>query len=292
MLHIIGMILKILGILILVIVGILLLILLIVLLVPIRYEVSLERYHRFLANGKVSWLFSIFQFQFSYSSKEGLLTEVKIFGRGKKEERDSYSEPQEEEEPVEAQLKALEEEISKETEEEKQQKKEKKKEEPIPSRSAKEAVQQIEEPVKVKEPEPVEDVDIEEKKVERGSMLKEYYHFLTIPSVKTTIKKIFVRLKKMARKILPRKLRADIYFGFDDPAMTGQVLAITSMFYALYYKCVNLEPDFENEVLEGTIYMKGKIRSLYFVSFALKTGIDLWFNKEIKTFIKSKLRRE
>jgi hypothetical protein len=96
----------------------------------------------------------------------------------------------------------------------------------------------------------------------------------------------------MAKKILPRKLRADIHFGFDDPAMTGQVLAIASMFYALYYECVDLEPDFENEVLEGTIYMKGKIRLLYFVSFVLKTGVDVWFNKEIKTFIMSKLRRE
>lgn len=291
MLHIIGMILKILGILILVILGLLLLILLTVLLVPIRYEASLEKQEKLLANGKVSWLFSIIKLEFSYS-EDGINTEFKFFRKKKKEE-----EPTTEYEYSEEQITALEREIHEDVEEK-----------VVEPKSAQEAVEEIQiedednELIDAYSEDDTEDEEEyeEEKEVKvkkEPSHLKErlleIYEFIKKPSVRNTIGKIFNRLKKTTKKVLPRKLNANIHFGFGDPAITGSVLAVASMFYALYCGCVNLEPDFESEeiVIDGNIYMKGKIRFIYFLGFLIKTAIDIWFDKEIRTFIMKMLRR-
>ena len=286
MLHIIGMILKILGILILVILGLLLLILLTILLVPIRYEASLEKQEQILAHGRVSWLFSMIKLEFSYS-EEGLVTEFKFFKKGRKKEKPVT---EYEYEYDEKEMTALEKEINEEIIESQ-----------VEPKSSEEAVKEIEDDNEYEEySQEDEEEDEREEKVtvkKAPSRLKEQlleiYEFIKKPSVRKTIGKVFSRLKKTTKKVLPRKLNANIHFGFGDPAITGQVLAIASMFYALYCGCINLEPDFESEeiVIDGNIDMKGKIRFIYFLSFMIKTAIDIWFNKEIKTFIMSKLRR-
>lgn len=284
MLHIIGMILKILGILILVILGLLLLILLTVLLVPIRYEASLEKQEKLLANGKVSWLFSIIKLEFSYS-EDGMTAQFKLFGRRKKEE-----EPTTEYEYSEEQITALEREIHEDVEQEK--------EEPRSAQEAVEEIHPIEDNELIEEyQEDDTEYDDEEEVKKEPSQLKEkvleIYEFIKKPSVRNTIGKIFNRLKKTTKKVLPRKLDANIHFGFGDPAITGAVLAVASMFYALYCGCIHLEPDFESEeiVINGNIDMKGKIRFIYFLGFLIKTAIDIWFDKEIRTFIMKMLRR-
>ncbi len=284
MLHIIGMILKILGILILVILGLLLLILLTVLLVPIRYEASLEKQEKLLANGKVSWLFSIIKLEFSYS-EDGMTTQFRLFGRKKKEE-----EPTTEYEYSEEQVTALEREIHEDVEQEK--------EEPRSAQEAVEEIHPIEDNELIEEyQEDDTEYDDEEEVKKEPSQLKEkvleIYEFIKKPSVRKTIGKIFNRLKKTTKKVLPRKLDVNIHFGFGDPAITGSVLAVASMFYALYCGCIHLEPDFESEeiVIDGNIDMKGKIRFIYFLGFLIKTAIDIWFDKEIRTFIMKMLRR-
>lgn len=287
MLHIIGMILKILGILILVILGLLLLIFLTVLLVPIRYEASLEKQEKILAKGKISWLFSLIKLEFSYS-ENGLETEFKFFKK-----RKTKDEPIKEEfvrEYDEEELTALEKEINEEVQLIEPQMESK-------PESAEQVVEKIEKIDEYEDCSKEEDDEEEEIIQKEPSHLKEQlleiYEFLKKPSVRKTIRKIFNRLKKIIKKVLPRKLNADIHFGFGDPAITGQVLAIVSMFYAWYCGCINLEPDFESEeiIIDGNIDMKGKLRFIYFLSFMIKTAIDIWFNKEIKTFIMGKLRR-
>lgn len=65
--------------------------------------------------------------------------------------------------------------------------------------------------------------------------------------------------RKMIRHILPRTIRGVITFGCEDPAMTGQILAVVAMGYPLYGKGVKIYPRFEEKILEGNLQMKGRI---------------------------------
>lgn len=72
-------ILKWIGILLLSVIGILIILLLLILLVPIRYEISLNKEIAFLYGGKVSWLLRFLQFSYQHLEKENVI-EVRILG--------------------------------------------------------------------------------------------------------------------------------------------------------------------------------------------------------------------
>lgn len=56
-------------------------------------------------------------------------------------------------------------------------------------------------------------------------------------------------LKHMA----PRSLRGRLHFGTGDPALTGQLLGVLSVLFAMWGKGIAVIPDFEQEVFEGEI---------------------------------------
>ena len=82
------------------------------------------------------------------------------------------------------------------------------------------------------------------------------------------------RLKKLLLRILPRADRLYLHFGFEDPYHTGQVLALCGMFYAFIGENMDLEPDFEKRVLEGSVYVKGRLRTVHMAVFAAKMLLD------------------
>ena len=86
----------------------------------------------------------------------------------------------------------------------------------------------------------------------------------------------------LVRSIKPRKIRADIRFGFSDPATTGQILAFVGMIYPLLGKTVILRPDFEEALCCGKITVKGRI----FLFDLLRIAWILYFNKNIKRLIR------
>ena len=89
-------ILKIIGIVLLVILGIILFLLAVLLFVPVRYSVKGTVDNNITAEGKISWLCSIFRYDFTFQEQE-LNGEVRIFGfRPKKKERVSEEELEEE----------------------------------------------------------------------------------------------------------------------------------------------------------------------------------------------------
>ena len=108
-----------------------------------------------------------------------------------------------------------------------------------------------------------------------------FVEYLKREESKEAIKEIKHILFKTLRHILPRKLKAKLRFGFEDPATTGNVLGAASALYAIYGDKLELEPDFENVVLEGEYKLKGRIR----VFTILIAAIKLYFNKWIKKFI-------
>ena len=68
----------------------------------------------------------------------------------------------------------------------------------------------------------------------------------------------------LLKKLKPKKFLAEIHFGFDDPCLTGKLLAGVSMAYPFLGKNVDVSPDFERQVLEGNLKIAGRIRVSYF----------------------------
>lgn len=86
-------------------------------------------------------------------------------------------------------------------------------------------------------------------------------------------------LVKILKHIAPKKGSGKIEFGFEDPATTGEVLGIISMFYAFYGNHIDIIPNFENiNMFEADFYIKGRIR----VFFLLKCAWIVFFDKDIR----------
>lgn len=86
------------------------------------------------------------------------------------------------------------------------------------------------------------------------------------------------------RKLKPDKFEADLRVGMDDPAATGQILAIYGMLYPLIGQHVRLIGDFacEGTHIEGELYIRGRIRAYTF----LRVLIRVYRNKDIRRLIK------
>lgn len=58
-------------------------------------------------------------------------------------------------------------------------------------------------------------------------------------------------------KAAPKKVTGTVRFGFNDPALTGETLGILGMIYGKLPKDLSIQPDFEQEILQGDVRMKG-----------------------------------
>ena len=85
------------------------------------------------------------------------------------------------------------------------------------------------------------------------------------------------------RHIKPKLLRIDMTIGFDDPAVTGQVLGVIAAFCGAAGIMPCVTPDFEKRVFESDIEIKGRVT----VFVLLKILIKVYFCEELKEFKKS-----
>ena len=91
---------------------------------------------------------------------------------------------------------------------------------------------------------------------------------------KSAFLKIMRELRRFLKTLRPRKAEVYAEFGFTDPAVTGYVLALISMIYPFVGEFTEIRPDFERRVLRGRIRVKGRIRAVHIVSFALRLLAD------------------
>lgn len=82
---------------------------------------------------------------------------------------------------------------------------------------------------------------------------------------RTAFFKVKDELFKLMKRLRPKKFAADVTYGFNDPYLTGQVLAGLSILYPFWGKQVRVTPDFERQRLKGTLYIKGRIRMLHLI---------------------------
>jgi hypothetical protein len=119
-------------------------------------------------------------------------------------------------------------------------------------------------------------------KIKRINNVKNsFIEYLRQDTSKKAIKEIKKIIIKLIKHILPRKLKATVGFGFEDPSTTGKVLGYSSIFYGIYGENLELEPDFDKTVLYGKFNLKGRIR----IFNVLLAGFKLYRNKWIRDFI-------
>lgn len=298
MLHILLMLLKIIGILILAILGLILLALGIVFFVPIKYcgtanidkDIKQSNVHI-----KVSWLLHLVSGNVDFAEKH-LTYEIRLFGKklqlDKKIDDDVESEPVQEvekEQPKEVSDKSakdfasnLAKEITEEViqdatgkasveESPKKKKSVKKKRTKKESflKKIKYTIQNICDKIKM----------IKQKKEEIESFLKNDFH-------KAAFKKLLKEFGKLLKSLRPKKLELNAHFGFEDPSLTGKILAALSMLYPFYGDNIRINPDFEDVIMEGDLYLKGRIRVIH----AIKMVWNLVWDKSVRMTFKDILK--
>lgn len=96
-----------------------------------------------------------------------------------------------------------------------------------------------------------------EKKEKLTNLIQDEVHVAAFQKVK---KEAFCLLRRLS----PKKLEARLVYGFEDPCLTGQVLAGFSMLYPFIGEHVNITPDFERRILQGRCCIKGKLYAWHF----------------------------
>ena len=99
---------------------------------------------------------------------------------------------------------------------------------------------------------------------------------------RATIRRLKVQTFKILKHLKFKKLRGRLHFGFDDPATTGKVLGMASILYPMYRESLKFEPDFNGAVIDGELYIRGRIRLFNLLLPAAKVKFDKGFNKMLK----------
>lgn len=86
------------------------------------------------------------------------------------------------------------------------------------------------------------------------------------------------------KKLKPNKFEADFIIGMEDPAATGEILAVFGILYPLIGQHVRVAGDFECDKMhiEGQLYIRGKIRASTFLRIVKR----IYFNRDVKKLIK------
>lgn len=315
-------ILKIIGIVLLVILGIMLFLLAVILFVPVRYSVKGAVDNNITAEGKISWLCSIFRYDFTFQEQD-LNGAVRIFGfRPKKKERVSEEELEEVVVPevkdgVEEVVSDL---VSAAGEEDDSE-----------GKISKSVIESDSDKISPEEAagrrEQNQEMDSDTGRQNRKSsgknsrpsrknifmrmwdkiksfMKKIKNFFIGIQKRLTGFKEFVVKVKEIVtdtknqyavRRLWEellyllkhfgfRKIHTELTFALADPALTGQVLGVLCMMPFLYQYDFHIFPDFESEsyYIRGSYDVKGRIRLI----FLLVTAIRLLADKDIRSFLK------
>lgn len=312
MLHTLFLILKIIGIILAVILGLVLLVICIVLFVPICYRADLHgsgSAKELTVHAKVSFLFGLIKAVFALENGKTDLS-VRIAWKklgdsdpveNKAKDRDGempkpekkavmqksqtiQKEEQQDGTPNRITDKAVEDETEKiekteqsakiypESTEKKQRKKKERKED---SDSASK-IEQITEKIKCTYHKFCDKINqITEKKDKISDFLADETH-----------KNAFLKLKNEAFHLLkilkPKKIQGEITFGFEDPSLTGRILAWISMIYPWIGEHTDITPDFEHRTLSGDLRIRGR---LYVITLVV-TAIRLILSKAVRRSFK------
>lgn len=283
MLHILWMLLKIIGIILLIILGVLVLSVCVVLFVPLRYHGKAEAkgtLDSVKAHLKFSWLLHLVSGYVTYENRETKWQVRILWKKLNVEKKDSqeavFSENVSEDESSK-ELKTDTEKDESKINESEPDKLNKKTNGKTSSKKSEKQKKNIFEKIKYTFRDFCDKIKALIKKKEK---LQE---FLTNEIHQSTWRKLKQEIWKLFKFLKPKKLVLNLHFGFANPSVTGKVLAALSMLYPFYLDHINLEPEFDEKILEGDAYIKGTVRGLHL----LIVICNLFFDKNIKTTYKA-----
>lgn len=96
---------------------------------------------------------------------------------------------------------------------------------------------------------------------------------------KELVRLIKKELKELIREITPVKYDINVRYGCEEPYMTGRILGVIAVIYGITGVQFNITPEFEQKVLEGDIYMKGRVRIYRLLLIALRVYKNNRFRK-------------
>ncbi len=115
--------------------------------------------------------------------------------------------------------------------------------------------------------------DIDEKKSKIEKKLKRFKKFWDMKCTVRTRQYLKKYLVGLFKHIAPRKVKGRLRYGFGDPAKTGEITGYISLLPFVYQKGFSLEPDFYEKIIEGHVYLKGRIILGYIARIILKKYI-------------------
>ncbi len=98
---------------------------------------------------------------------------------------------------------------------------------------------------------------------------------------------LWEQLKRLLKKIRPKKYRLRVRYGFEDSETTGWLAIRLAVLYGLLGLDIELIPDFEESVFEGEGMIKGKIRLAGILIIAGK----VYFNRLVQKKLLKKSSR-
>lgn len=120
-----------------------------------------------------------------------------------------------------------------------------------------------------------------------------YYHkILTSELFERTFEKCKRRVIKLLKSVLPRKGDIRLEVGFDDPYTTGEVLAVSSILYPLTGRFLHVYGNFEEAVIRGGGYLKGRIYIFTLAKLFIFYLVDQDLKKTIKLFKKEPINKK
>lgn len=96
---------------------------------------------------------------------------------------------------------------------------------------------------------------------------------------KELVRLIKKELKELIKEITPVKYDVNVRYGCEEPYMTGGILGVLAVVYGITGVQFNITPEFEQKVLEGDIYMKGRVRIYRLLLIALRMYKNNRFRK-------------
>ncbi len=89
--------------------------------------------------------------------------------------------------------------------------------------------------------------------------LEKYIDFLNEDSTKNTFRTCCKRLGNLLKIVAPKKFKAEVTYGLEDPSITGKILAIYNILYIYFDKHLLLHPVYDDSIVKSKGYMKGRI---------------------------------
>lgn len=123
----------------------------------------------------------------------------------------------------------------------------------------------------------------EKKPIDFLSKFKTFREAISKEENKELIRFMLKQFKFLLKHVKPSQIKADIAFSTTDPALTGEILGVLSIFPFVYQKNVSIMPDFTSEstYVEGLLSCKGDLFGIHI----LILGIRLFANKQIRTIL-------